>query len=60
VGIDHGRLQTGVPQTATNIQMRAHAKKAGARWDPEKKLWFVKYGQIAGTQLEKHIQVDSG
>lgn len=45
---------------ATDIRMRTHAKKAGARWDPEKKLWFVKYGQIAGTQLEKHIQVDSG
>jgi hypothetical protein len=23
------------------------------------KLWFVKYGKIAGTPLEKHIYVDA-
>jgi hypothetical protein len=38
--------------------MRQQAKAAGGRWDPRKRLWFVKYGRIAGTQLEKHIQVD--
>jgi len=27
--------------------------------DPEKKLWFVKYSQIAGTPLERHIHVDN-
>jgi hypothetical protein len=26
---------------------------------PEKRLWFVQYGKIAGTQLEKHIYVDA-
>ena len=39
-------------------ELRAQAKAAGARWNPEKQLWFVQYGKIAGTQLEKHIQVD--
>jgi len=38
--------------------LRAQAKAAGARWNPEKQLWFVQYGKIVGTQLEKHIQVD--
>jgi len=39
--------------------MRTQAKAVDARCDPEKKLWFVKYGQIAGTPLERHIHVDN-
>ena len=42
----------------TNMQLRLQAKTAGGRWNPVKKLWFVKYGNIAGTPLENHIQVD--
>ena len=38
--------------------LQAKTKEAGGRWNPEKQLWFVKYGKIAGTQLEKHIHVD--
>jgi hypothetical protein len=38
--------------------LQAKAKAAGGRWNPEKQLWFVKYGKIVGTSLEKHIQVD--
>ncbi|MBI5074822.1 MAG: hypothetical protein HZB62_06605 [Nitrospirae bacterium] len=44
---------------ATDMPMRQQAKKAGGRWDPEKRLWFVHYGNIVGTPLEKHIQVDA-
>lgn len=44
---------------AADMQMRAQAKAAGGRWNPEKRLWFVKYGKIAGTSLEKHIYVDA-
>ena len=33
------------------------AKAAKGRWNPEKQLWFVKYGKIAATALEKHIPV---
>jgi len=43
---------------ATDLKMRTPAKGAGARWDPENKLWYVKYGRIAGTPLEKHLYVD--
>ena len=42
-----------------DIPMRSQAKAAGGRWNPEKKLWFVKYAKIAGTPLEKHIYVDA-
>jgi hypothetical protein len=42
-----------------DMQARLQAKAAGGRWNPEKQLWFVMYGNIAGTPLEKHIQVDT-
>ncbi len=42
-----------------DMSMRQEAKAAGGRWNPEKRLWFVKYGRIAGTPLEKHIYVDA-
>jgi hypothetical protein len=44
---------------ADDISARLLAKTAGGRWNPEKQLWFVKYGKIAGTLLEKHIPVDA-
>ena len=43
----------------SNIALRTQAKAAGARWNPDKQTWFVKYGKIVGTTLEKHIQVDA-
>jgi hypothetical protein len=43
---------------AFDMPSRLQAKAAGGRWDPKKKLWFVRYGKIAGAPLEKHIQVD--
>jgi hypothetical protein len=43
---------------ASNLALRTKAKAAGARWDPEVRLWVVKYGKIAGTVLEKHIHID--
>ena len=38
-----------------NMVARLQAKAAGGRWNPEKQLWFAKYGKIVGTSLEKHI-----
>ena len=38
---------------------RKMAKEAGARWNPDKRLWYVEYGKIVGTQLEKHIHIDA-
>jgi Domain of unknown function (DUF5710) len=35
--------------------LQEKAKALGARWDPEQKLWFVRYGCISGTALEKLI-----
>jgi hypothetical protein len=43
---------------ATDMPARLQAKAAGGRWNPEKQLWFVKYGKIAGSPLEKHIHID--
>ena len=39
----------------TDIASREKAKAAKGRWDPEAKLWFIRYGKIKGTSLEKHI-----
>jgi hypothetical protein len=42
-----------------DLPMRQKAKAAGGRWNPDKRCWLVKYGNIAGTSLEKHIYVDA-
>ncbi len=44
---------------AADMPMRLKVKEAGGRWIQEKRLWRVSYGKIAGTALEKHIQVDA-
>lgn len=43
---------------ASDMAARNKAKAVGGRWNPEKQLWFVRYGNIVGTSLEKHIDVD--
>jgi len=43
---------------ANDLAARNKAKSVGARWNPEKQLWFVSYGNVVGTELEKHIDVD--
>ena len=35
------------------------AKAAKGRWNPKVKLWFVRYGNVKGTVLEKHIVLDA-
>jgi len=38
---------------------REIAKAAKGRWDPDQKLWIIRYGRIKGTALEKHIILDA-
>ena len=38
---------------------RESAKDAKGRWDPEQKLWLIRYRRIKGTELEKHIILDA-
>ena len=40
-------------------EQRKQVKAVGGKWNPEKRLWYVRYGAIAGTELEKHIYVDA-
>ena len=42
-----------------NSSMREEARAAKGRWDPEARLWFIRYGKIKGTNLEKHIAIDA-
>ncbi len=43
---------------AKDLDARNDVKASGGRWNPEKKLWFVRYGNVVGTALEKYIDVD--
>lgn len=31
------------------------ARALGGKWDPDVKLWYLPYGKVKGTELEKHI-----
>ena len=35
------------------------ARTAKGRWDPDVRLWFIRYGKIRGTEMEKHIVSDA-
>lgn len=48
-------LKIGINETAAQAQTRS----VGGRWDREKKLWYVPYGCISGTKLEKFIYVET-
>ncbi len=39
--------------------LRDAAKAAKGRWDPKARLWAIRYGNIKGTELEKHIILDA-
>lgn len=39
--------------------LKEMAKKMGGRWDPEVRLWYIQFGRIKGTELEKHIILDA-
>ncbi len=36
------------------------ARLAGGNWDSDVKLWYVRFGNVKGTELEKHIILDAG
>ncbi len=35
--------------------LREQAKEARGKWNPEARAWYIQYGKIKGTELEKHI-----
>lgn len=50
--------QLPIFKNASDMSLRARAKAAAGEWDPEKKLWFVMYGNFVNTPLQKHIYAD--
>lgn len=40
------------------VPLRAKVKTAGGKWVAEEQLWYVRYGAIAGSQLENYIHID--
>jgi hypothetical protein len=43
----------------SDMALRQQVKTAGGKWVPEEKLWYVRYGSVAGRALEKHIYIDN-
>jgi hypothetical protein len=43
----------------TEEDLKSSAKAAKGRWNPDVKLWFIRYEKIKGTALEKHIALDA-
>lgn len=43
----------------TEKDLKELAKAAKGRWNPEIKLWFIRFGKIKGTALGKHIVLDA-
>lgn len=39
--------------------LRRLIKEAGGKWNPEQKLWYVRFGNIKGSPLEKHLYIDT-
>ena len=37
--------------------LRELAKAVRGKWNPEERVWYIQYGKIKGTELEKHIIV---
>jgi hypothetical protein len=50
----------GVIVNFSEIALRERLKAVGGRWDPELKIWHVRYGAICGTELEKRMLVEVG
>jgi hypothetical protein len=44
--------------SASNMELRVKVKAAGGKWIPEERLWYVRYGSIAGGPLENYIHID--
>ena len=40
-------------------ELRQQIRSLGGRWDSDVKLWYVPYGKVKGTGLEKHIIFDA-
>ena len=38
-----------------DIVLREKAKAAQGKWDPKAHAWYIQYGKIKGTELEKLI-----
>jgi hypothetical protein len=49
-------LQIGLQEKS----LQDKVQELGGRWDREQHLWFIPYGCIAGTTLEKFIVLETG
>lgn len=43
----------------SEVFLEDQVRALGVRWGPERDLWFIPYGCIAGTDLEKFIVLET-
>ena len=43
----------------SDMIMRERAKAAGGKWNPAEKVWYIEYGKIKGTELEKFMILET-
>jgi len=41
------------------VELGKLVKKLGGKWAADVKLWYIEYGKVRGTELEKHILSDT-
>lgn len=41
------------------MELGKMARSAGGRWDADVTLWYIRFGNIRETELEKHILLDA-
>jgi hypothetical protein len=46
-------------QRPVGARMRDQAKSAQGKWNPEAKAWYIEYGKIKNTDLEKFIILET-
>jgi hypothetical protein len=42
-----------------DMALRDQAKSAQGKWNPEAKAWYIEYGKIKNTDLEKFIILET-
>jgi hypothetical protein len=42
-----------------DLNLREQAKAANGKWNPEARAWYIQFGKIKGTDLEKFIILEA-
>jgi hypothetical protein len=43
-----------------DVAVRRHLKEAGGTWNPQRRVWELRYGRVIALGLEDRIAPDAG